>query len=285
MKNVFGINSENENDQIDGANLIIRKVSDETSQEIEKYQNDITAIDEKASPSKISKYIKLIAYFVIMISSLFVIKSFMKKEFLEALKENIIFFVLIVVSAITMGVLTIIDNKKLKKIINSESVKEINDKGEEIQKKHDEELKIPEETINIDVLANAYKVVGGVNKPVSNVFDYVALDAQVFVENKNLCFVLDGAVIGIDIDSIKVVKHNKKIKTAGWNKEEKYNKGEYSKYHIRTDQMGLFNFKFYYALEFNADFVDYEILIPVYDIDNLLKLIDKDIIDSHIKEV
>ena len=74
MKNVFGINSENENDQIDGANLIIRKVSDETSQEIEKYQNDIAAIDEKASPSKISKYIKLIAYFVIMISSLFVIK-------------------------------------------------------------------------------------------------------------------------------------------------------------------------------------------------------------------
>ena len=53
MKNVFGINSENENDQIDGANLIIRKVSDETSQEIEKYQNDIAAIDEKASPSKI----------------------------------------------------------------------------------------------------------------------------------------------------------------------------------------------------------------------------------------
>ncbi len=134
MKNVFGINSENENDQIDGANLIIRKVSDETSQEIEKYQNDIAAIDEKASPSKISKYIKLIAYFVIMISSLFVIKSFMKKEFLEALKENIIFFALIVVSAITMGVLTIIDNKKLKKIINSESVKDINDKGEEIQK-------------------------------------------------------------------------------------------------------------------------------------------------------
>lgn len=283
MKNVFAYNSKSENEEFDGASLSIRKINEDTNQEIKNYQEEISKLEEKSAPSRISEWIKLIAYFVILILAVFILKSFMNNEFLVAIKSirNIIFFAVIIISSIVMLIFKIKDKKKMDKVAESDEVKKINEKGELIYKRYNEELRIPDDTVDIDILSNSYEIVGGEAKPISNICDYVALAVTAFKEENNLCFALDGVVYAADIDSIKVVKHNKRIKTIGWNKEEKYNKGEYSKYHIRTDQMGVFHFKFYYSLEFKNDLTDYQIIIPVYDIDKLLSILDKDIIDNN----
>lgn len=277
MKNVFGTNRNNQDGNLDGKDLIINEIDDNLKKEIDEYQNSINDLTEKASPSKITGLISVIAFICILIGLMVILKGLMDKSFSEVIEKNIIWVIVIIVSIISIVVIKIFDTKKLKKFQENEETINLIKKGEELDKKCRNLLSVPEDTLSIDVLSNVYTVKDGKEVSINNYIDYVLINTEIFSDDDNIYFYDNEILISVNKASIEINKHNDKIKVVGWNKSVPYNKGEYANYHIKADQMGIFHFKEWFSLDFNYQKTDYQIIVPIYDIDKVLKLVNKEI--------
>lgn len=273
MKNVFAINEKN--NKLDGEELITRRLSPELLQQRNEKNKTLEDYEEKSSPSKVSGALKVALYLIALILLMVALSLLKELSFKEFLKKDWYLALIIVLDFVGIFVLVLLDKKKANKVSESEEVKsfidEINDLGEMCQK----DLKVPDETTSVDVLTCVYKLVNGLKKPVNKYMDYVAIASDIYVQNNSLCFTDYETVLEVPLEEIKIKKQEGKMTCVGWNKKEPFNKGEYKKYKIKTNNMGIFIYKTWYTLEFNTLGSDYQILIPIYDIENVLKVTNK----------
>lgn len=281
MKNIFAINrTDGKNEIVDGASIASKKVSDELQKEIDDLDDKLSEMETKVAPSKLNNYIGIAAYFIILISLFFILGNYKQNkdsQFIDIFLKCLIPFILIIISVAAIVVIKVLNTKKINKIQSSDEYINLNKTSIEIQNKLSEEMGIPDNASRIDILSNVYKIVGGNQVPINKMLDYVAVAATVFVKDNDLCLFDNEYLFAIPIEDISIKKYERKIKVIGWNKPEKFKRSDYSKYSIRVDQMGIFQHKYYFQLEFKNNEDNYAIVIPVYEIDSIQKMINKDI--------
>ena len=134
-------------------------------------------------------------------------------------------------------------------------------------------LGIPENCAKIDVLCRPYKLKNG--KEHYQGKQYENFSMWVFTENDNLCFADVSGVWAFPISSItSVTLFPGHTKLTTWNKEENVNSPKYKR-EVRFYN-GDYFVKGYYSLQLERQGEEWEVLIPVYDIEPICELTGKD---------
>lgn len=132
------------------------------------------------------------------------------------------------------------------------------------------ELSVPEDAKDVDILMFFYKIKDGeikVHEKGMQIAKYINPEFKVFADSENLYLVnLEGkyAFPLSDITKIHTVK--KHISIIGWNKEEDYNKGIYKHYKLTTDNYDCIHCKYFHILELQHQGVTHGIYIPCYEL-------------------
>ena len=130
------------------------------------------------------------------------------------------------------------------------------------------ELSVPDDAKDIDVLSFFYKMKNGEIKPVEKAFaTHFNPEFKIFSDEENLYLAnLEGKYAFPLSSIVKIHTVNKHIRIAGWNKEEKFNKGIYKQYKLTEDNYGSIHCKQYLILEVNYQGEAYGIYFPCFEL-------------------
>ena len=276
MKNIFGVCKDNE--EFDGKGFVVRTVNPILEEEINSHLETNETLEKKASLPKALKIIKLIAFYGALIIVVGILRSLGDVSLKEAYGNAPFLFYIGGVLILTFAVLKIYEANKHEDVAQSEEVKHLETESTELLKNALLDLKVPEESILVDVFSYGYKVKNGKEKQLTSFFQYINTEMHLFKEEDNLCLANAHEVYSIPISYIKSIKMiNKKATVFGWNKELAYNSPEYKKYKIAVNNYGTLFIKPYYSILINNGFEDFELLVPSYDIDKFLNLTNLEI--------
>jgi len=135
------------------------------------------------------------------------------------------------------------------------------------------ELAVPDDAKDIDILSFFYKIKDGeikVQEKGMQVFQYFNPEFKIFSDENNLYLAnLEGKYAFPLSSIVKIHSVKKHIRIAGWNKDEKYNKGIYEQFKLTTDNYGCIHCKQYYILEINHQGESCGIYFPGYELPTL----------------
>ena len=148
----------------------------------------------------------------------------------------------------------------------------------ELNKLIEKELGVSDDAKDTEVFLNIY------DEEESNL---VNDKAKIFEEGENLCIYYDAHVLSVKKESFyEIVKINEEVYLDDWYKDVPYDRGRYMQYKIQKvddKAKGLhreYKMCGYYSLRFSQDEREYEILVPLYDIEpfaDALRLSPKEI--------
>lgn len=285
MKNIFGVKLDNE--EIDGIIFKSRSISYELEERVNKNSDENLEFMKKAKPHILVSAIKYITLFIGIIAVSVFFEILENKSFKEAM-PNILYILLLSIGFFAICILIFIyEHKKVNKIKKSDEFIKNIEENVQLATLARNELKIPDDAKEIDTFLISYVDDENGIKPNKKIpFDVINFTSIVFIENNNLCFSDMHYVLSIPLDNFIAIKTiNKKIKMFGWNKEVPFNKGEYKQYKIVLDpnSFNTYIIKKYYSIQLNNYFNDYEILIPPYELENILSLVNLNVIEDEKK--
>ena len=274
MKNVFGIKKESEKDfevNFDGSVFITATLNESQMSEIERLNENAEEFEKKVTlplPLTILKHIfwmlGLIVVVAIIRSDVNIQEGFSNAPYLY------------IGAPIALGIsliLEIFERIKTKKVIKSDDFNSYLDQNISAAKKSMELLNIPTTAPSVDILSSYYKIKK--DKTVSAAsFDYLPLDVYAYADEKYLHLADSTTVFSFcrsDIVSIKKIE--KKASLGTWNKDESIKSERYKPYKMTENNLGFVMIKNYYALRLHANFGEYEILIPPYEIDTVTSML------------
>lgn len=128
---------------------------------------------------------------------------------------------------------------------------------------------VPDDAKNMDILSFFYKIKNGnitvCEKAVCTQFFNPEFKAFADADNLYLAN-LEGKYAFPLSSIVKIHTVKKRIRIAGWNKEEKYNKGIYKQYHLSTDNYGCIHCRQYHIVEISHNGESFGIYIPSYEL-------------------
>lgn len=131
------------------------------------------------------------------------------------------------------------------------------------------ELAVPDNAKNIDILSFFYKVKNGNIKVCEKAVctQFFNPEFKVFADANNLYLANLEGKYAFPLSSIGEIRTVKKhIRIAGWNKEEKFNKGIYKQYKLTTDNYGCIHCNYYHIIEISRNSESFGIYIPCYEL-------------------
>ena len=131
-------------------------------------------------------------------------------------------------------------------------------------------LKIPQDSKDIDILSFFYKVKNNDIKVCEKglqMAPYINPVFRIFTDSENLYLANLEVKYAIPLSAIKAIKSIKKtIRIIEWNKDEECNKGIYKQYKLSEDKYGCITCKSYHILEFEHNNDLWGIYIPCYEL-------------------
>ena len=131
-----------------------------------------------------------------------------------------------------------------------------------------QELSVPGDAKTIDVLSFFYKIKDGelkLQEKGLQIAQYFNPEFKIFTDKENLYLAnLEGKYAFPLSSIVKIHTVKKHIRIAGWNKDEKYNKGIYKQFKLTTDNFGCIHCNQYHVLEITYQGDSYGIYIPCY---------------------
>lgn len=273
MKNLFGI--ENNKENIDGESFIIRRISPDIEKEISANSEKEEHFEKKASLPKLFAIIEWISLIIglLLLSGIF--DALENVTIKEAFNNAPYIFIATIILLTTFLILFLIEKHLNCKIKKDKDYIDFTLNTEELINKAFNDLEVPINAKEIDVFIYPYKMKKEKETSSTDLFKYINSKHKVFIENNNLCFATPFEVVSIPIKSIiKIKEINKKSLVFGWNKQEKFNQGEYKKYNIKSTQYDTLIIKPYYSIQISDYYGEFEVLIPCYDINIILELIN-----------
>ncbi|MBO5312506.1 MAG: hypothetical protein J6B29_00935 [Clostridia bacterium] len=269
MKNLFGINIGNENeDELSKElkSLVVRELDPYLTARQEEAMSKLDELESKWSmPSWLSVLrIALIGLGTALLVT--VIRALLDMG-ADAFASpfTIVFAVL---GAVLVGVgiaLFVIEGKRRRGVESSDEYKTFVSYLNSLDASVEQSLKIPTDRASVDVLYLPYEEKDGKIKS-NRHFKYLNIERSLFIEDGKLCIADGGYVYGISLDSIKaLVLRDERISFAQWNKEEMFDKGEYKEYHISVDNTGVLHMKGLISLQLIKDGEELEITLPLYE--------------------
>ncbi len=171
-------------------------------------------------------------------------------------------------------ILRLTSNKKASTVLQKDESTQALSKLESVLDTVYAELSVPETAEFVDVLSFYYKIKDGKIKVCEKFLtQYFNPEYKIFADSENLYLAnTEGkyAFPKSDIQRISTVK--KHIRIASWNKEERFNKGEYKQYKLTSDNYGSIHCKSYCVLEISKNNEMWNVYFPCYELPVLEEL-------------
>ena len=280
MKNLFGINIEEGSGFAGGFEnaqpYVIREASSSYIKNQKKIEAKMDELEKKWSLPSWLNYIKIIsvgvgamllACAVMILIGFGVSPAFSNGWFIATLTVGAVLF-------ITGAVCFIIEYRRKKTVEDSDEYKGAMAYIDDLTKKSEELLRLPEEKTSVDVFFHTYIVWDGKQKD-NTAFKYLNLSLFLFEEENMLCLATNHTVYGFDKAIFKKMLQNpKKVSFSVWNKEKRHTSEEYREFKVTLDHYGTYHVRNATSLVFeNSDGFEREIVIPPYEAHHFEKIL------------
>lgn len=276
MKNVFGYPYVKDGEShCDGERFITARVDADFKRELNDAADDVLEMQEKSEIPGWAKLLSGICLLGFMIVAVGIIRNIGEVSFSQMFQNAPALFIVGGVCAVGWVVLKIVESVKFKKVSASGVIDRVADSMEQLDKRSEELLGVPENHGKVDVLSFRYTEKNGKVKIKEDIFYKFSNDEMKLYRDKdNLCLADIECVYSIPIADIKgYVLKKKKAEMDEWNKDVPFNKGRYKQYKIATNDYGTIFCK-YYALQFADVFGEYELFFPVYELEAFKSIAD-----------
>ena len=274
MKPIFCIDVtlDKNNETVNGSEFISRTASKQKIEECENKQEDLEQALEK---SKLPLWLRIVKY-LCGLFFLIVAASSVKAGIGTALRNA----PLLVIGALLCGVLWMIlqfaSKVKEKKVLKEENAEQQSKEIYEDFKNIYNELNVPDDAAEVDVLLFRYKIKNGKISPYASVLQtsaYINTSVKMYEANDELHIADLENVYSFAKSELKAITTvNKRISVPTWNKDEDPRKGDFKRYKMTVNNMGDVFFKPYYILELEHDSQIFGIYFPCYELEILESL-------------
>ncbi|MBP3307933.1 MAG: hypothetical protein J6L90_00670 [Clostridia bacterium] len=269
MKPLFCIDVtlDKNNEIVNGSEFITRTASKE---KIEEYENKQEELEQTVEKSKLPLLLRIIKN-LCGLFSLMVLAASVKAGFETALKNAPI----LVMSGALCGILWIIlhfvSKAKEKKVLKEENAEQQSKEIDEDFKNIHNELNVPDDAAEIDVLLFKYKRKNGKINPYSSGLQttaYMNMSVKMYETDDELHIADLESVYSFAKSELKVITTvNKRISVPTWNKDEDPRRGSFKRYKMTVNNIGNVFFKPYYILEIEHGSQIFGIYFPCYELE------------------
>lgn len=281
MKNLFGFDIEKGSGFAGGfenaAPYVIRETSSSYVKNQKKIESKMDELEKKWSLPTWLNYVKIIsigagamllACAVMILIGVGVSPAFSNGLFITSLILGAVIFVIGIICFV-------IEYMRKKAVEDSDEYKTAMAYIDELNKKSEELLRLPEEKTKVDVFFHTYVVRDGRQKD-NTAFKYLNMSLFLFEEGNMLCLATNNTVYGFDKTLFKRMLQNpKKVSFSIWNKEKRHSSEEYREFRINLDHYGTYHVRNATSLVFeNSDGFEREIVIPPYEAHHFEKILN-----------
>ena len=274
-KNVFGV--QNNANQIDGADFIVRNNSPEILKKIDQVGEEAQTLMAQNQPSRRMAFLRTLFLTLgvfLLTASIMNASSAGALSFLGVFQTSPVLIAIALLSLALSVVLVIIERKRMKKTERSDAYDEWKKHSEQAEEEAYEALQVPQSALQMDFLTMTYSLKNGAPRNAV----YTAFNVRAWVENDCLCMADVESVVAIPLADIKGISEiSGKMLFYFWNKKEAPDSEAYRQYHIRRTYFGAYSIKGVRAAHIRSEFGEYELLIPPYELEAFLRLTGKSI--------
>jgi len=276
MRNLFGVNDDNEDFKTDGEIFITQHIPAELEERLDKASEQDNNFERTASfPS----WFYIIKFILILGAVGFTSGIFQSDVSLaEGYRNAPYIYWITPLLWIALIIMIIFEKSRAKKVYNSEDFSEHMENFIKVIQEAEKYLGIPEDSVNIDILMFRYTEKNGEQKHKNfPLFSHINLNCKIYIKNENLCLSNASYVMEIPLQSLKSIHmEKKKASFPNWNKNESFNSKTYRPFKIVCNNQGNY-FAKYYSVKIEDIKGEFEFFVPNYDIDNLCNLTGLDI--------
>lgn len=264
MKNLFGFQFQEGQEEgvLDGMPFQSAKVSMQQEHLLEKAAEEIEDLEKKATLHPVLQFVMQISFYIGGLCLLSFLVDIWKLSFQQALKDK--WFVLIA-AVILEGLSLVIFLKQRKKSQEAMKTAEetmMMERAQRLDCASRQELGIPENAADMDIIRIAYQIKKGREKILAN----ENLSIYAYCQDGSLCIADNTQAFKIPLSSIqKVVWVKKRLLLPEWNKHEPYNSKIYKPYHVRKNDAEQYIIRGYYSLRISEARGEFEVMVPEYD--------------------
>lgn len=264
MKNLFGFQFQEGQEEgvLDGMPFQCAKVSMQQEQLLEKAAEEIEGLEKKATFHPVLQFVMQMGFYIGGLCFLSFLVDIWKLSFQQALKDK--WFVLM--AAVILGGLSLViflkQRKKSQEAMKTAEETMMMERAQRLDCASRQELGIPENAADMDIIRIAYQIKKGREKILANenlsIYAYCQ-DGSLFIADNTQAF-------KIPLSSIqKVVWVKKRLLLPEWNKKEPYNSKTYKPYHVRKNDTEQYIIRGYYSLRISDAWGEFEVMVPEYD--------------------
>ena len=274
IKPIFCIDvtSDKKNEVLNGSEFITQTAS---KQKVEEFDSKQEELQETINKSKLPSWLRIVEsllflYFVMVFAA-------SARAGLETALKNAPALVISGAVCGVIGLLLFITAKiKEKKVLKEENVEETSQKiNEEFISIH-EELNVPNDASDIDILSFKYKIKKGEIKPCTTGIQttpYVNVCVKIYTTEDEVHIADVENVYSFKKSAIKLITTvDKRISIPMWNKDEDPRKGIFKQYKMTLNNMGDIFFKPYHILEIDHENQIFGLYFPCYELETIEKL-------------
>lgn len=279
MKPFYGIDNTNDtkNEKENGDEFLVQKPDANLYAEYDKAVNGVFANIKKAL--KLPSLLNVIQYFSLVVGGCIfcaLFECFISDENAELKMIDIKLIFVIILCVLIFVVLRFVIKALNKREDESEEQHLQSKKAQGAYQRLLNDLGVPPDSLNIDVLSFNYKLekdIIKIDKCGMSVPMFYNMEFHIYRDKENFYLATDSGKYAFKFSSIKTI-HKIEHKNALfiWNKDISCNKGEYKKYKMKEDEMGNIRCKVYYVLEIENNDESWGIYFPEYELETIKKL-------------
>lgn len=269
MKNIFGVNTTDKSNivYIDGKCFITRSVSPSLLEHLSRASENNEKLEKKAGLPAALNLVKSLSFILAIIFTIGILKA--DVPFDQAFENAPVILIGAPVLFLVSVILKIYEYFRIKKVGESQELTDHMNNLDELFSLAKNELGIPDNTVDIDVLFSRYIIKNNTikSKPFG-LCSHRNEQYMMYVEKNTLYIANMYDVMEIPLSSLGDATLSDKLRDRAsfsqWNKSEAYNSEKYKKYKITLNNQGSY-FCGFYTVEIHDTKGDFCLLIPSYD--------------------
>ena len=275
MKPFLGVDqtTDKKNEQFNGSEFLVQTLSAPLTEALAASSEKAEQTIEK---SKLPLPLRIIQY-ACGVASLVIISGILKSDvsFAQGYQNTPVLYWVAGICAVVWLILWLCGKHKSKAVLGTDESEQTFAYLDGVTDAAYAELGVPADAETVDVLAFFYKVKDDdIRICEKGMAQYLNPEFRAFADSENLYLVnLDGKYAFPLTSVVQLHTVNKHIRIAGWNKDEKFNKGIYKQYKLTNDKHGCIHCRCYHILEINHNNEAWGIYIPSYELPVFEKLL------------
>lgn len=273
MKNIFSTDVTNGEEQtkLDGACFLASTVSPLLQQQLDALGEEADQLEQRASVPFWMTVIQWIFGMLALICIVSIARADVTVQ--QAYHNAPLVFYAGGVSLIAYGILWAYSRSKRKSAAAQVDTDVMERRALLLAKSAREELGVPEDAAEVDVLARTYTFKDGkAKKHGMYLWDYINESLYVYRSGEDLCFADSYHVFSVPVSSIEAIYQiPKKVGLMKWNKDVPLKSRDYRPYKVYENN-GTIYVNPYFLLSVRHSLGEYAILIPCYDIETVRAL-------------